>query len=257
MAAVIGTVAPEAKLGHPGAHIGALVLVCLVVVSWVAWLKARDGDHQVGVVLSLVVLAVVGGSLTPLAPAAISVGAVIGVGVGTAFSLPTAVAIAAAGPAASLVSGAVTGRSLLIAAAFAGTELGGMVIGVSRRQAQLQVEQRAQVDLERERAQLEYERAELLGERNRLAREIHDVLAHTLSAVAVQVEAIDAVVGHEDDQALHARLQSTRGLVIQGLDEARRAVAALRDDARRCPSSSRSCAPPVRPSSTSRASRDR
>ena len=106
-----------------------------------------------------------------------------------------------------------------------------MVIGVSRRQSQLQVEQRAMMDLERERAQLEHERAELLGERNRLAREIHDVLAHTLGAVSVQIEALDAVVGHEDDSALHARLRATRGLVVQGLDEARRAVAALRDDA--------------------------
>ena len=228
---VLGTVAPEAKLGHPGAHLASLILLALLIVAWVLWLIARDRGSDTGVLVSLLVLAVAGGALTPFAPAAIAVGAVMGVGSASAFSLPATLALGTFGPAASLVSGAISGRSLLIAAAIGGAELGGMVIGVSRRQGQLRIEQQVQVDLQRERAQLEYERAELLGERNRLAREIHDVLAHTLSAVSVQVEAIDAVVGHEDDLALHARLQATRGLVVQGLDEARRAVAALRDDA--------------------------
>ncbi len=231
LAAVIGNVIPEAKLGQPGHHPGALVLLIVVVVSWLGWLKARDMGHAPLTALSLLVLAVAGGALTPLAPIAIAVGAVVGAGTAGAFSLPVALALGAAGPAASLVSGALTGRSLLISAAFGAAELGGMVIGVSRRQTQFRVEQQALVDLERERAELEHERAELLGERNRLAREIHDVLAHTLGAVSVQIEALDSMIGREDDVALHARLQGTRGLVVQGLDEARRAVAALRDDA--------------------------
>ena len=64
-------------------------------------------------------------------------------------------------------------------------------------------------------------------ERNRLARELHDTLAHSLSGVSVQLEAAQALWERDDtaarkmvDQALH----STR----QGLAEARRALQALR-----------------------------
>ena len=64
-------------------------------------------------------------------------------------------------------------------------------------------------------------------ERNRLARELHDTLAHSLSAVAVQLEAVKAL--WDDDPArakamLDESLQGARG----GLGEARRAIQALR-----------------------------
>jgi signal transduction histidine kinase len=64
-------------------------------------------------------------------------------------------------------------------------------------------------------------------ERNRLARELHDTLAHSLSAVAVQLEAVNALWESEPLQArtmLEQSLTTTR----QGLDEARRAIRALR-----------------------------
>lgn len=64
-------------------------------------------------------------------------------------------------------------------------------------------------------------------ERNRLARELHDTLAHSLSGVTVQLEAVEALweVNRKEarrmlDQALHA----TRS----GLTEARRALQSLR-----------------------------
>ncbi|HNB52796.1 MAG TPA: sensor histidine kinase [Anaerolineales bacterium] len=64
-------------------------------------------------------------------------------------------------------------------------------------------------------------------ERNRLARELHDTLAHTLSMLAVQLEATKAV--WEDDPAearslLDQSLSATRA----GLTETRRALQALR-----------------------------
>ena len=64
-------------------------------------------------------------------------------------------------------------------------------------------------------------------ERNRLARELHDTLAHTLSALSVQLEAVDSVWDHSPDRArdlLHKSLASTRS----GLTETRRALQALR-----------------------------
>jgi len=64
-------------------------------------------------------------------------------------------------------------------------------------------------------------------ERNRMARELHDTLAHTLSALSVQLETIKAYWEVEPDTAqnfLDQSLAATRS----GLDETRRALKALR-----------------------------
>src|SRR5947208_742021 len=64
-------------------------------------------------------------------------------------------------------------------------------------------------------------------ERNRLARELHDTLAHSLSGVTVQLEAVQALWELNPMEArrmLDQALQHTRG----GLNEARRALQALR-----------------------------
>ena len=64
-------------------------------------------------------------------------------------------------------------------------------------------------------------------ERNRLARELHDTLAHTLSAVAVQLEAARSL-WQKDSDAAHTLLQQSLDTTRQGLTESRRALQALR-----------------------------
>ena len=64
-------------------------------------------------------------------------------------------------------------------------------------------------------------------ERNRLARELHDTLAHTLSSVAVQLEAVKALFTSNQEEAkkgLERSLVTTRN----GLNETRRALNDLR-----------------------------
>jgi signal transduction histidine kinase len=64
-------------------------------------------------------------------------------------------------------------------------------------------------------------------ERNRMARELHDTLAHSLSAVTVQLEAIQALWSVNAESArtmLASALENARS----GLTEARRALKALR-----------------------------
>ena len=64
-------------------------------------------------------------------------------------------------------------------------------------------------------------------ERNRLARELHDTLAHTLSGLAVQLDAIAslrATAPERSDEMLGRALVTTR----EGLDETRRALQDLR-----------------------------
>jgi signal transduction histidine kinase len=64
-------------------------------------------------------------------------------------------------------------------------------------------------------------------ERNRVARELHDTLAHTLSGVAVQLEAVDSLWTSDRKQAhnlLGHALRATR----DGLTETRNAIQSLR-----------------------------
>jgi signal transduction histidine kinase len=64
-------------------------------------------------------------------------------------------------------------------------------------------------------------------ERNRLARELHDTLAHSLSALTVQLEAVSALWSTRPDRARHLLDQASE-TARTGLAEARRALQALR-----------------------------
>ncbi|MBV9135059.1 MAG: sensor histidine kinase [Chloroflexi bacterium] len=84
-------------------------------------------------------------------------------------------------------------------------------------------------ELQRTRA-AEIERA-ALTERTRIAREIHDVLAHTLSSLAVQLEGTRMLVEQRPgDPAAVAAVERAHRLASEGLAEARRAIGALRGD---------------------------
>lgn len=82
-----------------------------------------------------------------------------------------------------------------------------------------------------ERARL-YDRSVELGsvqERNRLAREIHDTLAQTLSGLTLQLEALDAMLDAQaDPQELRAVVARSLDLARKGLEDARRSVLDLR-----------------------------
>jgi signal transduction histidine kinase len=64
-------------------------------------------------------------------------------------------------------------------------------------------------------------------ERNRMARELHDTLAHSLSAVAVQLEAADSAMATAPDEA-HTLLARGLAQTRSGLTETRLALHALR-----------------------------
>jgi len=64
-------------------------------------------------------------------------------------------------------------------------------------------------------------------ERNRLARELHDTVAHTLSGLAVQLEAMHTVIRPRNQEA-HTMLNLARATTRVGLTETRRALKDLR-----------------------------
>jgi signal transduction histidine kinase len=74
-------------------------------------------------------------------------------------------------------------------------------------------------------------RAAAAAERGRLAREMHDVLAHSLSALALQLETTRLLARDRgvDDEITRA-IDQAHELAATGLDDARRAIAAARGD---------------------------
>ena len=74
-------------------------------------------------------------------------------------------------------------------------------------------------------------RAAVSAERGRIAREMHDVLAHSLSALALQLETTRLLARDRNVDADVARaIDQAHGLAASGLDDARRAIAAARGD---------------------------
>jgi signal transduction histidine kinase len=83
---------------------------------------------------------------------------------------------------------------------------------------------------EAQRATASEAREAALLERGRIAREIHDVLGHSLSGIALQLDLADALreEGRADDSAVAVR--RARALAVDSISETRRAVHALRED---------------------------
>lgn len=93
--------------------------------------------------------------------------------------------------------------------------------------------QRAELLLgELEQTRAAQARAAALAERQRLAREMHDVLAHSLSGLVLNLEGARLLAGHggADAQVGHA-IDRAHRLAKTGLEEARRAIGMLHDDA--------------------------
>jgi signal transduction histidine kinase len=158
----------------------------------------------------------------------------VGVGAGGAaivFDLPVAVALAAAGPVAYVITAAIRGTLPGPLLSVALVTLAGLVGAAGRREMVQRARQQTLIATARERAEVIRREAELVGERNRLGRELHDVLAHTLGALSIQLTALDTLVrtgASRDD--LRQQIERGHQLVGEGLDEARQAVRALRDD---------------------------
>ncbi|MGW1868190.1 sensor histidine kinase [Streptomyces mauvecolor] len=77
-------------------------------------------------------------------------------------------------------------------------------------------------------------RSAALGERARIAREIHDVLAHSLSAQLVHLEAARLLIEREPPgefrEKILERVVAARGMAREGLAETRQALSALRGE---------------------------
>lgn len=107
----------------------------------------------------------------------------------------------------------------------------GLLLGRLVRDFRLRAAQSAALLANAEQLRTEHSRAATLDERNRIAREIHDVLAHSLGALGVQLQAVEAVLTEKRDidRAVDLVGQARR-MATDGLNETRRALQALRAD---------------------------
>jgi signal transduction histidine kinase len=82
---------------------------------------------------------------------------------------------------------------------------------------------------ELEQSQAERERAAVAQERDRIARELHDIIAHSVSVMTIQAGAVEEVLDRDPDKARQAAA-SIRRTGRQGEVELRRLLGLLRDE---------------------------
>jgi signal transduction histidine kinase len=142
-----------------------------------------------------------------------------------------ALGVTAAGVLATEVSGLAYGAASSVLIGFPVVIASGLLIGRNRGAFRIQAEQSAALLAQREQLEAEHRRADLLDERARIAREIHDVLAHSIGALGIQVQAARSVLTDygDIDRAVDL-LTAAQRMAAEGLTETRRAVHALRAD---------------------------
>jgi signal transduction histidine kinase len=142
--------------------------------------------------------------------------------------------VAAAGVLAIEISGMIfNGDSVGVLFGLPVLVVAGLLVGRNRGAYRIQAEQSRTLLAQRDQLQAEQRRADLLDERARIAREIHDVLAHSLGALGIQIQVARATLtDHGDIARADEILAAAQRMAAEGLVETRRAVQALRADTR-------------------------
>ncbi|MFQ3561983.1 histidine kinase [Streptomyces gramineus] len=105
-----------------------------------------------------------------------------------------------------------------------------VVAGILGRGRQQAVEARLQAAESAERAARAEARTAVLTERGRIARDVHDVLAHSLAGINMHLELADALMDTGDLEKVRAAHNKAQSLVRESLKQAQWTVHALRED---------------------------
>ncbi len=203
---VLGGVGILVTLRRPGAPHLTFVAVLLAASACLVWLQP-DGAGIAGIFVGVSLLA-------PLLRGHLSVPL-------------TVVALVFLGVVVAIGShGSVT--AALLDAVMIGAFYGVMFLAMRLGEAN-QLAERLLVELEQSRAAEAVSAG--LAERQRLAREMHDVLAHSLSGLILQLEGARMLAAEDPaDPRLPQVINRAHQLGRTGLAEARRAIGTLRDD---------------------------
>jgi signal transduction histidine kinase len=242
---VVSVITLGTRTAHGGFVISAVVFVGLLLVAWggidVAAIRGRRMPRWLifavlvgtGVACGLVTALRGGEPMVAFAiVAAIGAGNDLPIGLASTVAATTILAIEVSYLAFGFGSGDLGWPIAVIA---------GVLVGRSRRDARVQRAQAVALVAQAERTRAEERRVAMLDERARIAREIHDLLAHSLGALGIQLEAAVALLtdAHDIDRALPL-LDQARRLASSGLEETRHAIEALRTGTPPLPESLRS-----------------
>jgi signal transduction histidine kinase len=237
LAGVLVTV-PFAK-PHPGAGargVALAVTLGVIFASWIFWLLSERNTRRTAAALG--VIGVAGGVLAGLTPlsTAIAVGCVVTAAAGVRLNTETSLAVTAGTVAAFLATGLAIGVPTETLVGYPFAWIGLWAFGLTRHAYLLRAEEAEQTLAETRRAREAETHAAALAERARIAREIHDVLSHSLAAVSVNLQAAEGLLDSLPDGSPElGRAIECIGrasiLTREGMAEARRAIQALRDDA--------------------------
>jgi signal transduction histidine kinase len=222
---------PNPRLGT--ASVAVAVTLGVAAVAWIVWLVTRHRFRLM--VAALIVMAAAGGALAGIATLspAVAVGCVVAASAGARLNTEASAAITAETLAAFLITGVATGAPAGALAGYSAMFIGLWAFGLTRRAYVMRAEE-AERALEQTRRALEAEtQAAALAERARIAREIHDVLAHSLAAVSVNLQAAEGLLSEIPDgspelaKAIEC-VERAGAFTREGMAETRRAIMALR-----------------------------
>jgi signal transduction histidine kinase len=223
-----GTPAP----GTSGRALLIAVLLAAAVVAWLCW--TRWPGRERGLSADICVMAAAGGVLIGASPRSAASAFVFVAAVAAAARIPLhrAMIVTAIGALATATSTIIYDRSALALLAYVLGFVAAALAASNARQSINRAEQAELLLAQTQRSHEEQLRTTRLEESTRIAREIHDVLAHTLAGQTIQLEATSALIEHgADRQAVLERVKRAHELAREGLAETRRAVGALRADA--------------------------
>jgi signal transduction histidine kinase len=237
--AVIAVVAVGTFNGHPqpawhGSGLGVTLALVVFAASLAAairnWFIERGLGLQAAVIAAMGAAGVALAALQPRGAAGLAVGAAVWMAV---VRLPFALAItlASATTVALDVASALAGSSS--SAVLASTLLCALLglIAYFLKQARESQDQTEVLLAQLEDARDQQTRAATIAERGRIASELHDVLAHSLSGAAIQLQGARLLAEREQATAkMRAAIDRAGELVKDGLADARQAVDALRGE---------------------------
>lgn len=229
---VVAGAGTHPRPGLDGEHLGVLLgLVGFAVgVAGVMRTQSADAARQVPFFVVLVASSAALVALQPTGPAFL--GAFVAVAA-AAINVRGRAGVAVVGLAlVALPVAEVVGKGKSTTGAIV-QEIGVIAFFLVARLARSLAEGQEQAErllLELEQTREAQAQAAVLAERQRLAREMHDVLAHSLSALALQLEGARLQAARQDDRSLTEALERAHHLARSGLEEARRAIGMLRDD---------------------------
>jgi signal transduction histidine kinase len=105
-----------------------------------------------------------------------------------------------------------------------------LYVGIARRERKDALAVAEFAAQQSRRAAASEAREAALEERGRIAREIHDVLGHSLSTIALQMDMTDALLADGRAEEAGEAVRRARALAVSGMGETRRAIHALRND---------------------------